>query len=112
LFQLRPVSFRYKQAYGDGSKPIQYGLIAEEVAEVFPELAVRSATGDIETVHYETLSVLLLNELQEQQKELHRQQGQLREQRQELQTQGERIATLEQRLNELLGSAPANGVKQ
>jgi hypothetical protein len=112
LFQLRPVTFRYKQAFGDGSNPIQYGLIAEEVAEVFPELAVRSATGDIETVHYETLSVLLLNELQEQQKELHRQQGELRERRQELQTQGERIATLEQRLNELLGSAPANSVKQ
>ena len=70
LYQLRPVTFRYTQAYTDGSKPINYGLVAEEVAEVFPELAVRRADGQIETVHYETLNVLLLNELQKQQKEL------------------------------------------
>ncbi len=54
LLRLRPVTFRYTQAYTDGSKPIQYGLVAEEVAEVFPELAVRNAQGEVETVHYET----------------------------------------------------------
>src|SRR6185436_9701201 len=66
LLRLRPVTFRYTQAYINGAKPIQYGLIAEEVAEVFPELAVRGADGQVETVHYETLNVLLLNELQKQ----------------------------------------------
>ena len=66
LFQLRPVTFRYTRAYGDGSKPMQYGLVAEEVAQVFPELAVKNSAGDVETVHYETLNVLLLNELQRQ----------------------------------------------
>ena len=45
LMKLRPVTFRYTQAYRDGAKPIQYGLIAEEVADVFPELAVRDADG-------------------------------------------------------------------
>jgi hypothetical protein len=79
LFKLRPVTFRYTQAYADGSKPQQYGLVAEEVAEVFPELAVRDADGQVETVHYETLNVLLLNELQKQQR---------------------RIEALEQRLNQ------------
>lgn len=69
LFQLRPVSFRYARTYVDGSKPIQYGLVAEEVAEVFPELAVRGANGQVETVHYETLSVLLLNEVPRQERE-------------------------------------------
>ena len=64
LLQLRPVTFRYTQAFINGAKPIQYGLIAEEVAAVFPELAVRGADGQVETVHYETLNVLLLNELQ------------------------------------------------
>jgi hypothetical protein len=34
LLRLRPVTFRYKKPFNDGSKPIQYGLIAEEVAEV------------------------------------------------------------------------------
>ena len=34
--RLRPVTFRYKKPFEDGSKPVQYGLIAEEVAEVYP----------------------------------------------------------------------------
>lgn len=110
LFQLRPVTFRYKQAYGDGSKPVQYGLIAEEVAEAFPELAVRDANGDVETVHYETLNALLLNELQKQQKDVRRQEDELRQQRQHLQRQRERIEALEQRLNELLGPREAQAV--
>jgi hypothetical protein len=88
LLQLRPVTFRYKTAYGDGSKPIQYGLVAEEVAQAFPELAVNNANGDAETVHYETLNVLLLNELQKQEQVNERQQV--------------RIDALEQRLDELL----------
>jgi hypothetical protein len=70
LLKLRPVTFRYTRPYADGSKPIQYGLVAEEVAGVFPELAVRNADGDVETVHYETLNVLLLRQFQEQQREL------------------------------------------
>src|SRR5262249_11821532 len=37
LLRLRPVTFRYKKAYSDGSKPLDYGLIAEEVAAVFPD---------------------------------------------------------------------------
>ena len=99
LFQLRPVTFRYKGAYANGSKPIQYGLIAEEVAEVFPELAVRNAEGSIETVHYETLSVLLLNEMQSQERRL-------RAQADDLQRQQQRIEALERQLNELAASIP------
>src|SRR6185436_7830886 len=43
LYALRPVTFRYKEAHDDGSKPIEFGLIAEEVAEAFPELVVYDA---------------------------------------------------------------------
>jgi len=68
VFQLRPVTFRFTQAAADGSKPLDFGLIAEEVAEVFPELAVAGADGRIETVAYHKLPALLLNELQKQQK--------------------------------------------
>ena len=88
LLQLRPVTFRYIQPYINGAKPIQYGLVAEEVAEVFPELAVRGADGQVETVHYETLNVLLLNELQEQVRLNNDQQ--------------QRIEALERKLNALL----------
>ena len=44
------------------AKPMQFGLIAEEVAEVFPELAVYNDDGEPETVKYHLLSSLLLNE--------------------------------------------------
>ena len=64
LLELRPVTFRFKKAFADGEKPIQFGLIAEEVAEVFPELVVYNDEGQPETVKYHLLSTMLLNELQ------------------------------------------------
>ena len=64
LAALRPVTFRYTQPAADGTRPLDFGLVAEEVAEVFPELAVRGADGQIETVAYHKLPALLLNELQ------------------------------------------------
>jgi len=64
LLDLRPVTFRYKQHYEDGSSPVQFGLVAEEVAQVFPELVVYGEGGEPETVSYHLLSTLLLNELQ------------------------------------------------
>jgi hypothetical protein len=66
LLRLHPVTFRYKQPFADGSKPIQYGLIAEEVAEVYPDLVAHSADGKIETVKYQVLDSMLINELQKQ----------------------------------------------
>jgi len=66
LLALRPVTFRYKKEFADGERPIQFGLVAEEVAEVFPELVVYDDEGRPETVKYHLLSTLLLNELQKQ----------------------------------------------
>ena len=64
VLRLRPVTYRYQKPYADGSKPIDYGLIAEEVAEVYPDLVVKGADGQIETVQYQKLTPMLLNELQ------------------------------------------------
>jgi hypothetical protein len=66
LMRLRPVTYRYKQPFDDGSRPLQYGLIAEEVAEVYPDLVARSADGQIQTVKYLLLDSMLLNEVQKQ----------------------------------------------
>jgi len=66
LMRLRPVTFRYKKPFEDGSKPVQYGLIAEEVADVYPDLVTRSPDGQVETVKYQVLDPMLLNELQKQ----------------------------------------------
>lgn len=66
LLDLRPVTFRYKQPFNDGTKPLQYGLIAEEVAERFPDLVVFGQDGQAETIQYHKLTTLLLNELQKE----------------------------------------------
>ena len=66
LMRLRPVTYRYKQPYADDSKPIDFGLIAEEVAEVYPDLVVKGADGQIQTVQYQKLTPMLLNEVQKE----------------------------------------------
>jgi hypothetical protein len=70
LMQLRPVGFRYIEPTADGRKPQHYGLIAEEVAEVLPELVARDSAGVPLTVYYQFLPVLMLDELQRQAREL------------------------------------------
>ena len=77
LMQLRPVTYRYIQAYADGSKPIDYGLIAEEVAEVYPDLVVKTADGQVETVQYHKVNAMLLNEVQKQYRENQAQQREI-----------------------------------
>jgi hypothetical protein len=61
LQQLRPVSFRLKS---DPRGAVQYGLIAEEVAKVYPELVIRDQKGRIDGVRYDELAPMLLNEMQ------------------------------------------------
>jgi len=92
LMRLRPVTFRYKKAFDDGSQPVQYGLIAEEVAEVYPDLVARSADGQIETVKYQLLDPMLLNELQKQNATITAQKEQIR-------TLEERLARIEAALS-------------
>jgi len=78
LMQLRPVTFRYKTAYEDGSRPVQFGLIAEEVAEVYPDLVARTADGQVDSVRYQLLDPMLLNELQKQHATIAAQKEQIR----------------------------------
>ena len=70
LLDLRPVQFRYRKPLADGSQPIEYGLIAEEVAQAFPELVATGKDGVPESVKYHILPSLLLNELKRQQNEI------------------------------------------
>ena len=67
LMKLRPVTFGYK---GDHQETRQYGLVAEEVEAVYPELVVHDMDGKVESVRYSMLTSMLLNELQKQNKEL------------------------------------------
>jgi hypothetical protein len=59
VLALKPVTFHYKN---DTTQTPQFGLIAEEVAEVNPDLVVRDNKGEIYTVRYEAVNAMLLNE--------------------------------------------------
>ena len=67
LHKLKPVSFKFNSDW-KGTK--QYGLIAEEVAEVDPQLVVRGRDGEIMAVHYEQISNMLLNEFLKEHKKV------------------------------------------
>ncbi len=74
VLQLRPVTFAYRD---DTQGVMHYGLIAEEVAAVYPELVTHTATGEVQGVRYQELIPMLLNELQRQRQELQHQQQKL-----------------------------------
>jgi uncharacterized coiled-coil protein SlyX len=59
ILALKPVAFHYK---GDAKNTPCFGLIAEEVAEVNPDLVVRNKNGEIWTVRYEQINAMMLNE--------------------------------------------------
>jgi hypothetical protein len=87
ILALRPVSFRYKKELDPKGEP-QFGLVAEEVAKVNPDLVVPDDQGKPFTVRYEEINVMLLNEflkehrtVQQQQKEIDALKAELKEQR-------------------------------
>ena len=93
IMGLRPVRFRYK-AHGPDS-PEQYGLVAEEVAEVAPNLVARKPDGEIETVYYDKVYAMMLNQVQTQQRLIESQKRELAQQKKEFES---RLAELESRV--------------
>jgi hypothetical protein len=91
LMRLRPVSFRYKKGDAAEARPLEYGLIAEEVAEVYPELVGYAATGEVQSVQYHKVNVLLLHEVQQQHRKIE-------EQSEEVKALKARLETLERLL--------------
>jgi trimeric autotransporter adhesin len=63
ILALKPVRFHYKS---DNTNTPQFGLVAEEVAEVNPDLVVRDKNGEIYTVRYDAVNAMLLNEFLKQ----------------------------------------------
>jgi hypothetical protein len=67
ILALKPVTFHYKS---DQASTPQFGLIAEEVAEVNPDLVVRDKDGEIYTVRYDAVNAMLLNEFLKEHKKV------------------------------------------
>ena len=106
LFALKPVSFRYKREIDPARSP-DFGLIAEDVATVNPDLVARDEEGKIVTVRYQAVNAMLLNEflkehrkneqqevkIEEQQKEIEALKAALKEQATQIQKVSARLAT-------------------
>ena len=73
LYRLKPVTYRYKKEI-DRTQTRAFGLIAEEVAEVNPDLVAHNAQGQPESVHYEMVNAMLLNEFLKEHKKFEEQQ--------------------------------------
>jgi hypothetical protein len=87
--RLRPVSFRWKE-----SGSADFGLIAEEVAEVEPLLVTRNDKGEIEGVKYDRVGVLLINVVKEQQAQIAAQEAQIKQQQEQTRQQQEQLESL------------------
>ncbi|MGC1321535.1 MAG: tail fiber domain-containing protein, partial [Candidatus Udaeobacter sp.] len=72
LFALKPVSFRYKREIDPARSP-DFGLIAEDVATVNPDLVARDEEGKIVTVRYQAVNAMLLNEFLKEHKKVEEQ---------------------------------------
>src|SRR5262249_30707462 len=71
VLALKPVTFHYKS---DGKATPQFGLIAEEVAKVNPDLVARDDNGQIYTVRYDAVNAMLLNEFLKEHQKVEKQQ--------------------------------------
>jgi hypothetical protein len=69
LYRLNPVTYCYKKEIDPTQSPA-FGLIAEEVADVNPELVACNADGQPESVHYEMINAMLLNEFLKEHREV------------------------------------------
>ena len=76
ILALKPVTFHYNS---DNTNAPQFGLIAEDVAQVNPDLVVRDQKGDIYTVRYDAVNAMLLNEFIKEHRKVQEQQANITE---------------------------------
>jgi len=85
LLALRPITFHYKPELDKTCTP-QFGLVAEEVAKVNPDLVTRDAKGELTTVRYEAVNVMLLNEFLKEHKKVAKQEATITQLKNDFQT--------------------------
>ena len=80
IFALNPVTFRYKEQF-DPKRVPQFGLVAEEVEKVNPDLVTRDSDGNLQTVRYDAVNAMLLNEFLKEHKKVQEQGATIAQQR-------------------------------
>jgi len=89
LFALQPVTFHYKKELDPQGIP-QFGLVAEDVQAVNPDLVVRDKEGKVNAVRYEAVNAMLVNEFLKEHRKVEEQQATITELRNELQANAAR----------------------
>ncbi len=79
ILPLQPVTFRYKHELDPNGIP-RFGLVAEDVEKVNPDLVVREADGKVNTVRYEAVNAMLLNEFLKEHRKVQEQEQKLQKQ--------------------------------
>jgi septal ring factor EnvC (AmiA/AmiB activator) len=103
LFALKPVTFRYKKD-ADPSQALSFGLIAEDVAQVSPELITRDEEGKPQTVRYEAVNAMLLNEFLKEHRKLEIQTRKFNDQEATIAQLGSTIAQQQKEIQTLIAS--------
>jgi Chaperone of endosialidase len=85
VLALKPVTFHYKKEFDPDATP-QFGLVAEEVEKVNPDLVVRDTKGQVYTVRYEAINAMLLNEFLKEHRKVQEQDATIAKQEKELKT--------------------------
>ena len=93
LFALQPVTFRYKKEVDSDGIP-QFGLVAEDVEMVNPDLVVRDKEGKPYTVRYDQVNAMLLNEFLKEHRKNEQQESKIEEQAAKIARQGKQIEAL------------------
>jgi len=103
ILALKPVTFRYKKELDPHGIP-QFGLVAEDVEKVNPDLVARDADGKAYTVRYEAVNAMLLNEFLKEHKKVEEQAGEIAELKSALQQQERQIQAQLQQLTARLAA--------
>ena len=93
ILALKPVTFRYRHEL-DPEGMRQFGLVAEEVENVNPDLVARDAKGKAFTVRYEAVNAMLLNEFLKEHRKVEEQERKLSEQDRKMQQQEASVTQL------------------
>jgi hypothetical protein len=96
LYALEPVTFKYKPGVDPQGTP-QFGLVAEDVEKVDPDLVAHDDQGKIYTVRYQAVDAMLLNEFLKEHRTVEEQKAEL----ETLKAKASKVDALEKRLNEL-----------
>jgi hypothetical protein len=112
ILALKPVTFRYNKEY-DATQTLAFGLIAEEVAEVYPDLVGRNPEGQPESVRYEQINAMLLNEFLKAHRKVEEQEATITQLKKEMQTVVARLKEQDSKIQkvsaQLTAASPSSG---